>query len=86
MSPLHFSLDNPLRICDTGTRVNGEQMRIVRLANGLTQVQVAEALGVVQSYVADMESGRRRISQRTAIAFATIINAHKTKGRRSKTA
>jgi transcriptional regulator with XRE-family HTH domain len=81
-------VDNADRACDIGGVLTGEQMRAVRHANGLTQTQVAEKLGVGQGYVADMETGRRRISTRTAIAFAQVINAHKdrTKGRQSKTA
>ena len=64
--------------------LRGEQMRIIREENGLTQEQVAEALDVTRSYVCLMESGRRRINRRTAVTFALFVNAHKdTQGRRA---
>jgi transcriptional regulator with XRE-family HTH domain len=63
-------------------------MRIIREANGLTQQQLAELLDVDGSYISLMESGDRRINQRTALAFVAVINAHKdrARGRQSKTA
>jgi transcriptional regulator with XRE-family HTH domain len=82
-------VDNAERACDISGVLTGEQMRAVRQANGLTQVQLAEMLGVGQGYVADMETGRRRISRRTALAFVAVINAHKdrtSRGRQSQTA
>jgi DNA-binding transcriptional regulator YiaG len=68
--------------------VTGEQMRIIREANGLTQQQLADLLDVSKSYVSFMESGDRRINKRTALAFVAAINQHKdrTRGRQSKTA
>lgn len=57
--------------------VTGEQMRLVRQANGLTQEQLANLLDVKQSAISQMESGKTRINTRTAIAFATVINQHK---------
>jgi transcriptional regulator with XRE-family HTH domain len=62
--------------------LTGEQMRIIREENGLTQREVAEWLEVDASYVAHMEKGSRRINRRTAVAFCAFINAHKSmKGR-----
>jgi DNA-binding transcriptional regulator YiaG len=68
--------------------VTGEQMRIIREANGLTQQQLAELLDVDGSYISLMESGDRRINKRTALAFVAAINQHKdrARGRQSKTA
>lgn len=81
-------VDNDDGICDSPADVTGAQMKTIREVNGLTQVQVAADLGISQGYVADLESGRRRIAPRTAIAFCAIVNAHKDRARRrrSKTA
>lgn len=62
--------------------VTGLQMKIIREVNGLTQRQVAAMLGITQAYVAQMETGVKRISRRTAIAFAAVINQHKDRGSR----
>ncbi len=37
------------------------RLRRARLAAGLTQVQVAKALGLAQSFVSKSESGERRV-------------------------
>jgi transcriptional regulator with XRE-family HTH domain len=57
--------------------VTGEQMRTIRLVNGWTQDEVAAALDVTRSYVCLLESGKRRINRRTAVAFAVFVNAMK---------
>jgi transcriptional regulator with XRE-family HTH domain len=81
-------LDNRQQGAYSLPEVNGDQMRIIREANGLTQQQLADLLGIDGSYVSLMESGARRINRRTALAFAQVINAHKdrTKGRQRQTA
>lgn len=62
-------------------------MRTIREVNGLRQVEIASALGISQAYLAQMETGVRKISRRTAIAFCSVVNAHKDRTRRrSKTA
>lgn len=37
------------------------ELRLVRLERGMTQANLAESLGVPQSYVSKLESGERRI-------------------------
>ena len=87
MSGPKIVVDNASPACYIGGVVNGDQMRAVREANGMTQAEVAEKLGISRNYLTMMETGERRISQRTAIAFCAVVNAEKSKGqRRSKTA
>jgi DNA-binding XRE family transcriptional regulator len=78
-----ISLDRGEPECYLGHVLRGEQMRAVREANGLTQEQLADMLGISRAYVARMESGDKRINQRTAIAFAAVINQHKSGTRRT---
>jgi len=46
-----------------------ERLRAARLAAGLTQVQVASALGKPQSFVSKSENGERRVD---ALEFADL--------------
>lgn len=84
MSARKKRLDNSARPCYLGGELDGEQMQTVRIANGLTQEELAQMLGVSRSYIALMETGAKRINQRTAIAFCTVINQHKAKNSRGR--
>lgn len=56
-------------------RVFRENMRERRLRLNMTQAQMAEAMGVAQAYISDLESGRKRPMVDT---LATIAEALKT--------
>lgn len=49
------------------------QLRECRIAAGLSQVQVAERLGVTQSFVSDCENGERRID---VVEFLDLIKMY----------
>lgn len=49
------------------------QLRECRVAAGLSQVQVAERLGVTQSFVSDCENGERRID---VVEFLDLIRMY----------
>lgn len=49
------------------------QLRECRVASGLSQVQVAERLGVTQSFVSDCENGERRID---VVEFLDLIKMY----------
>lgn len=53
-------------------KVAGREIRETRHALGLTQVEVAERLGVTPSYIAAVEGGRRNL---TLGQLANIANA-----------
>jgi transcriptional regulator with XRE-family HTH domain len=48
------------------------KLRQARLDAGLTQVEVARALGKPQSYVSKCESGERRVDVTELLLFAAI--------------
>jgi transcriptional regulator with XRE-family HTH domain len=84
-----IKVDNDGGRCYIDGDLKGTQMKAVREANGLTQAQLADMLGVSRAYLTQMEIGARRISVRTALAFAQVINQHKdrtSRGRQSQTA
>lgn len=49
-----------------------ERLRAARLAAGLTQVQVAKALGRTQAFVSKCELGERRIDPVDLAQFARL--------------
>ena len=49
-----------------------DQLKKARLEAGLDQVEVAKALGRVQSYISKVESGQRRIDVVALKEFARI--------------
>ncbi|MGN0695068.1 MAG: helix-turn-helix domain-containing protein [Lentihominibacter sp.] len=51
----------------------GEKMRQVRASRGLTQNDVAEAMGVSAQYVSRWESGERNINANQLMEFAKIV-------------
>ncbi len=53
----------------------GRRLRELRRARGLTQVQVATALGINQSVVSDYENGTVRLHSALLAAFAKVLGA-----------
>ena len=54
------------------------RLRGFRLAAGLTQAELAEAIGTTQSHVSEYESGRRRLAAMPALQFTrltTVLDA-----------
>ena len=60
------------------SRDTGEMLKRLRMKQGLTQVQVAERLGVYQSRVAKLENGERslHVSELLEYANALGVSAH----------
>lgn len=54
---------------------DGERIRKVRKAHNLTQEQLAKALNVSKSSIANYENGKTVPSMSTLIKLATIFNA-----------
>lgn len=52
-----------------------KRLRRVRRENGLTQAEVARALGTTQAYVSKSESGERRLDAMELYDFARIYGA-----------
>jgi transcriptional regulator with XRE-family HTH domain len=52
-----------------------KRLRLVRRENGLTQAEVARALGTTQAYVSKSESGERRMDAVELYDFAQIYGA-----------
>lgn len=50
------------------------ELKAARLKRGLVQAQVAESLGVSQSYVNLLENGKRRLASRLVRKLATLYN------------
>jgi transcriptional regulator with XRE-family HTH domain len=53
--------------------MTGPQMAAKRRQRGLTQAEVASAIGVSRSYLALMETGHRPVSRRTELAFLHLM-------------
>lgn len=54
-----------------------ETLQEVRKTRGLTQTQLAEALGVTQMYIAHLERGRKRYSPELAVKAAQVLRIKK---------
>ncbi|KPD00591.1 helix-turn-helix protein [Geobacillus sp. BCO2] len=54
--------------------MNKEVFRIIRLARGYTQRELAEKLGVSYGLVAQIEAGNKKISARVARKFTEVCN------------
>ena len=52
----------------------GTLIKNLRIQNGLTQKQVAEALGVTPGYISNVENGRTAMSLRMLVYFAKLTN------------
>jgi len=82
MHELQIPLDGASPGCYIPPELKGTQMKAVRKANDLTQAETAKMLGVSRVYYTQMETGVRKINQRTALAFVAVINSHKLKQER----
>ena len=51
----------------------GSMIKQLRIQNGLTQNQVAEALGVTPGYISNVENNRTAMSLRILMYFARLI-------------
>lgn len=58
---------------DAFTTRFGENLRALRVSNGLTQDQLAMAIGLSRASVANIESGRQQVSLRHAFAMARAL-------------
>jgi len=54
----------------------GLMLRGSRYKNSLTQKQVAEALGISQHHISEMENGKRTISKQMAQKFAELFHVN----------
>jgi len=50
------------------------KLREFRKHTGLTQKQLAEKLGISESYYSQIENNKRRLSLRTALNITTILD------------
>lgn len=55
-------------------RLHGRRIRESREALGLTQADVAGAIGVIQQTVASWEAGRTAVSDPFKVALARVLN------------
>ncbi len=55
-------------------REAGERLRAARVSAGLTQAQVASAMGVSPPYVAKLESGTGTVSSAQLSAFVAVLD------------
>jgi len=59
---------------DFGGETLGERIARIRKERALTQVQLAEKIGIIQSIVSSVESGDRRLSAEMAVRFAQALD------------
>jgi len=57
---------------------DGDRLRAARLAADLSQGKLAEALGISQSYVADVERGRRQPTLEWLILAADAVGCNRS--------
>ena len=60
---------------DLGDESLGERLARIRKARGLTQTELAERIGIIQTLVSDYEVGNLRLSAEMAMRFAQALNA-----------
>ncbi|AXE05215.1 helix-turn-helix transcriptional regulator [Salmonella enterica] len=51
-----------------------KSLRDARLAQGMTQAQLAKALGKPQSFIAKVENGERRLDVVEFVRFCRLVN------------
>ena len=54
----------------------GDRIKQIRIAAGLSQVSMAQKIGVGQSTLAQMETGRRTVAERYIIFLASAFNVN----------
>jgi transcriptional regulator with XRE-family HTH domain len=57
----------------TGPETIGQRIVRIRKAQGLTQKQLAERIGIARSLVTDYEIGRLRLSGEMVVRFALVL-------------
>lgn len=63
----------PLPVLETSSESIGLRLSKIRKAKGLTQVNVAERIGIPQYLVSDYETGRLHLSDDMVIRFAIAL-------------
>ena len=58
---------------DLATNRPGVALRGIRSREGLTQVQLAEKVGIPQRHISEMENGKRPIGKATAHKLAEVL-------------
>ncbi len=58
----------------TPREIQARRIRATRQAKGLTQADVADAIGVPQTRVSDWESGRRRVREEHWLTLADALD------------
>lgn len=58
---------------DTGRRVFGERIRVLRQNRGLSQERLAEMAGVHRTYLSSLERGERNVSLDNIYAIARAL-------------
>ena len=53
--------------------IRGDRVRQLRRDAGMTQVALAEALGITQGFLSQVEAGQRDVSTKTLVELATIL-------------
>ncbi|MBI2817828.1 MAG: helix-turn-helix domain-containing protein [Acidobacteria bacterium] len=66
--------------------MNPEELRVIRDKLGMTQEQLASALGVHRVAVARWETGTRKIPSMLALALHTLAQGHRKTLKRRATA
>jgi transcriptional regulator with XRE-family HTH domain len=59
---------------ELGGETLGERLARLRKARGLTQVELAERIGIVQALVSDYELGKLRLTAEMAVRFAKALH------------
>jgi transcriptional regulator with XRE-family HTH domain len=59
---------------DYGNETVGQRLARIRKQRGLTQVQLAKEMGLIQSLVSDYETNRLRLSADMAVRFALALS------------
>ena len=60
--------------------ISGDQVRRGRMSKGLTQAQLAEAMGVSQAFVSGIETGRRAVSEAIQRELRRVLGTHLPEG------
>jgi transcriptional regulator with XRE-family HTH domain len=59
---------------DYGNEAVGQRLARIRKQRGLTQVQLAKEMGLIQSLVSDYETNRLQLSAEMAVRFSLALN------------
>ena len=70
---------------DYGNETVGQRLARIRKQRGHTQVQLAQAMGLIQSLVSDYETNRLNLSAEMAVRFALALDVSMDELLRPKT-